>query len=501
MSTGTLTRPSDANGAPLMIALLAVAIGVAIVAFSVYTAAALAGLLLFAFFVRYPVVGLYSTVLILILQGSWGVLSVLEEGMFAITPAQLIGVAALGAWLTSVVINKAPMRFNGAIYLLGGFMVWSFIGVFTSVDWGLELPHWVRMATRFALFILAVNTLTTSRRLHWYLVIIMLCGLGMSVSAVAQYFLPNLQVATKDAIGGIIGGVGDDAAYVDRESLRGEAAIRVAGLAGHSNWLALFVLLVLPLSTYWYAMTKHTSVRVLIGFLVAFQVVALILTFTRTGLVVGLVLAFLLMSRKAVLVSPLRVFAGLFAMVFAFTVLPEAYKERVLNPRQYTQSKSVMSRIALQESATRYALENPLLGLGPGGFGIEFIKEGSETAGMMRYQVYQGGWQAVFVGTHNMYLQLAADHGLVGLGLFMAFFILMMRDLLRKERRLQAEGDTRGVAIATSLIVSLIGFMLCAVFLHALHQEIWWMVAAAAVALSLHDLKFTPEAWKAEPRG
>ena len=52
-----------------------------------------------------------------------------------------------------------------------------------------------------------------------------------------------------------------------------------------------------------------------------------------------------------------------------------------------------------------------------------------------------------------------------------------------------ARRSERGMA----LIVSLIGFMLCGVFLHALHQVIWWMVAAAAVALPLHDLKFTPQ--------
>lgn len=490
MSTSTLTRPMGINPAPLF---LAVALGVLVVAFGYYTAAALAGVLLFALFASYPVLGLYATVIMLILQGSTGVLGVLEEGMFAITLAQLAGIAALAAWIVNIVLRKAPIQFNAAIYLLGAFMVWSLIGAFTSAETGLELPHWMRLMTRFALFVLAVNTLNTNKKLHWYLVIIMICGMGMATSAVMQYFLPSLQIATEDAIAGVVGGVGSDGAYIDRESLSGEAAIRVAGMAGHSNWLALFILLVLPLTTYWLAVAKRSTVKVFIYALIAMQVIALVLTFTRTGLLVGVVLAVLLVMRRSVQVSPLKVFTVLLGLVLAFSILPEAYKERVLSPRQYTQSKSVMSRIALQEAATRYALENPLFGLGPGGFGIEFIKEGGETAGMMRYQVYQGGWQAVFVGTHNMYLQLAADSGLIGLALFIGFFWLMMRELLRKEQRLQAEGDRHGVAIATALLVSLVGFMLCAVFLHALHQEIWWMIAAAAVALPLYDLKFKPE--------
>ena len=36
--------------------------------------------------------------------------------------------------------------------------------------------------------------------------------------------------------------------------------------------------------------------------------------------------------------------------------------------------------------------------------------------------------------------------------------------------------------------------VLLALFLHGLYQEIWWMLAAAAIALVLYDIKFSTPA-------
>ncbi len=345
MSAGTLSKNSSNGSLGLVILpLLALALGSAVVYAGPLALAGLVGLILFGVFVRYPVLGMYATVAMLILQGSTGIVGVVEEGAFALTLAQLAGFAAISAWLVNVALSKVPVRFNGAVLFIGGFMVWALFAVILSQERAAEFPQWVRLFTRFALFILAINTLNTARKLHWFIVVILLCGLVMAISAVTQYVVPDLHIATVEAWGGVGASNG---AYVDQESLEGEAAVRVSGRSGHSNWLALFILLVLPLNTYWFTVTKHKTINLLMGLIVAVLLVALVLTFTRTGLVVGAVLVALLVMRRAVDVSPLRISGFLFALVIAFTLLPDAYKERVLSPKQYTQSRSVQSRIDL----------------------------------------------------------------------------------------------------------------------------------------------------------
>jgi len=176
--------------------------------------------------------------------------------------------------------------------------------------------------------------------------------------------------------------------------------------------------------------------------------------------------------------------------VFGWIVLPQPYKERVFSPQQYTRSTSVQSRLDMQEAALRYFAQNPLFGYGSGGFGTQFIHERNQSAALMRMYVKYAGWQPVFIGTHNMYLQLLADTGFVGFCLFMAFLTLLLRQLYLKEKRCIAEGDAQGAAMASALFVSLVAFVLCAVFLHGLSQKIWWMIAAAAVVLCLYNMSF-----------
>jgi O-antigen ligase len=252
----------------------------------------------------------------------------------------------------------------------------------------------------------------------------------------------------------------------------------------------MVLLLVLPLNAYWWKVCNNLRCKTFIIMATGLEVLALVFTYTRTGLVIGVVLGLLLLIKSLVRMTPLRVFAFLLALIVAWLALPGPYKERVLNPKQYTQSKSVQSRFDMQEAAATYAVENPVFGLGTGGFGTEFVHERNETARTMRYFVDYAGWQAVFIGTHNMYLQIASDTGFVGLFIFLCFFILTIRGVMRAEDRYREAGDVWGATLCASLFVSLIGFGLCAIFLHALTQKIWWMITAAAIVMPLYNLHF-----------
>ena len=458
--------------------------GLAIATTGVIAILGLLGLFGFLLFARYPVLGVYATAAALLLQGSTGILGVVNDDTMAITLAQLVGIAALAAWAANTLITRAPVRWNWPISLIIGFIIWSMIGTILGVAPGAQFPHWMRLVTRLAFFILAVNALRTPKQMKHFVIVVLTCAFLMALSAVSQYFIPSAQIA----------GAGDwasvgatDSAYIDQESLQGEAAIRVSGRAGHSNWLALILLLILPLNAYWFSLAKTSRMKLFIGFVIFIEVAALVLTFTRTGLVIGCVVGLLVLLRKMAKINTLRVFSGLAVLVIAFSMLPGAYKERVLNPQQYTQSKSVMSRIDLQEAAARYFIENPVFGLGQGGFGLEFIYERNETAGIMKFMVEQGNGQAIFIGTHNMFLQLGADSGVIGLVHFLAFFYVTVKRLLAAEKRFRTEGNLQAERLAGALVISLVGFVLCMVFLHALHQEVWWMIAAAAVALPMID--------------
>lgn len=468
--------------------LLAVLFGIVVMLLGKMALVAVVGTALFLAFVYFPVLGLYATTALLLLSGSTGIVGVVEGGAIAVTLARLCGTAALAAWLVNLLVRKIRFEFNWPVILLSAYCAWALLSSMVSPERAQVIPEWVRLVTLLGFFLLAVNTLSSPRTVHYFLLLIMICGLIMSFSAVAQYVMPNLQITGAEAWRAVAGQA--DAAYIDQESLQGDSAIRVSGRAGHSNWLALVVLLILPLNSYWLTIAKTNRTKLFVLFMVGIEVVTLVLTYTRTGLVIGMVLALLMLYKRLVRMTPLRLFGALGLIVVAWVLLPGAYKERVLSPKMYTGSRSVQSRLELQEAAARYFAQNPLFGLGSGGFGTEFIHENNQSAALMRYYVKYADWQPVFIGTHNMYLQIGADTGVVGLVLFLAFIVTLLRQLYLAEQKFRAAGDVQGAAMASALFVSLIGFVFCAVFLHALTQKIWWMVAAAAVVVPLYQMSF-----------
>ncbi|MEA3365864.1 MAG: O-antigen ligase family protein, partial [Candidatus Hydrogenedentes bacterium] len=292
------------------------------------------------------------------------------------------------------------------------------------------------------------------------------------------------QLKAETAIADI--GAGVEGAYPDPESVNGGAAVRVTGRAGHSNWLAMIILIILPLNVYWYTVASTAKGRVFCVSAVFIEILALILTFTRTGFVVGLVIFIVLGMRRLVRINPPRLTYAAFAIVLALLALPSAYKERVLDPAKYTQSESVRRWLELQQAAWEMMLDEPLWGVGLSGYGLRIVEKDTEVAHIMRWLVDEMHWDPRIIGTHNMYLQLASETGLVGLALMLLFFGIILRDLHKAEQFYLKAGDRRVSTLVMSLQVSLLSFLLCAIFLHALQQKIWWMMAAIAAVVPLY---------------
>lgn len=465
----------------------AVALGAAVVALGDTALYGLFGLIGFCVFLRYPVAGVFvTTLLLLLVSGAAGVLGTLNAPV-PVTYAKVSGFVTLVAWLTNLVVTGKPLRIRFEEGLLVAFFAWAYFGVMVSPEWRLQFPEWIRLATLVTFFVIGVHLLADRTTLHRYVILLAVCGFVMSIFAVMQYFLPAFHYTPEQLRE--IGAGAKQGAYVDPESLQFGAAVRVSGTSGHSNWLAFTLLLLIPLNAYWFYAAKSWVGRSLALTATGLEIAALMLTFTRTGFLVGVALVVLLGLRRLVKVSPNRLVALAAALLVGWFLLPQAYKERVLSPRSYTESSSVQHRTELMNEAIALTASNPFLGTGLGGFGINLIEQNSEVAIISRWLVEEYNWNPVFFGAHNMYLHVASETGLVGLGMLLLFMFLIIRHLRNAERLFRAAGDRQGQVLCAALMVSLISFLLCGLFLHALQQKVWWMVAAAAAVAPMIEVR------------
>ncbi|MBI4559365.1 MAG: O-antigen ligase family protein, partial [Candidatus Hydrogenedentes bacterium] len=461
-----------------LIAVLALGVALVVLAAGHYALLGILGLVTFWLFLRSPVLGLYLTTALLLLSGASGVLGFIGAAT-PVTAAKICGVMTLLAWLVNTLVQRSRPLICWEMVLALIFLLWAAFGILYSRTSEEQLPEWIRLSTVIAYFIMAAHLLNSSDRIHRFVVLLALCGMLMAAFAVYQYFTPSTHLEPTTALEKI--GAGVEGAYIEPEALQSGQAVRVSGRAGHSNWLALALLLILPLNAYWFRATAKASIRVLIFVAVGLETMAIVFTFTRTGLVVGGTLAVLLVGKRLMRLGPYRAAGLAVALLLAWFLLPPAYKERVLSLQQYMSSESVEHRTELQAAAFQFMLDHPVQGVGLGGFGFRLIETQGPVATVMRWLYNDLHWNPLFFGTHNMYLQLGCESGLVGLAIFLVLAAVFLRRL-NQTRRAAREVEDRTVADLTgALQVSMWSFLISAIFLHALQQKIWWMILALGV--------------------
>jgi putative inorganic carbon (HCO3(-)) transporter len=239
----------------------------------------------------------------------------------------------------------------------------------------------------------------------------------------------------------------------------GEA--RATGPLEDPNDLAYFLVVALPL------LIALPGRRFLlpVGVILAAGAAA---TFSRGG---GLALAFAaawLVARRGVSMRAVAVTVGglavigLGAVVFAGPVL-----ERALAEKTYIAATNVDTRELRWQAAARMLADNPVLGVGPGGFRSEY------PAASRNAEIDEQSPVA-----HNIYLEIGAELGLPGLACFLGAVALAF---VATERVLRAHADRSMLAVQSSLIAALVA----STFLSEQYYLPIWSLVAVAIAADL----------------
>lgn len=167
-------------------------------------------------------------------------------------------------------------------------------------------------------------------------------------------------------------------------------------------------------------------------------------------------------SRTAVLLALVALAAG------AVMLLPAEWFARMgtlLAPRG---EGSAMSRLEIWQMGLDFVAQRPLAG---GGF------EG------WIFATAPGGNP---VDWHSAYVEMAAEHGLIGLGLWLALLLGALVGLTASARTASSKGDAALAQWAAMLRASLAGYMVGAAFLGVAYWALlYWLLAAAGIVARL----------------
>jgi len=427
-----------------------------------------------------PRLGLALTIIAAINFGSFGRFGSTEMLVF-LSVSKLLGLLTLGAWISYTLRLKKTISFTKQMLAGAIFIGWSLVSVMYAGHRQIAIADFLKLLADFVLYFLIANLIETPRHLRQFVMVIMLSGLIASVLAVVQCIYPSLQITGETAV---IEFGKHEAAIANPEELQSGEFTRPTGGLGHPNWLSVFLVSILAFNVYILKSDVKKPIKLFALIVLSFELLALVLTHDRIGFIGMATVFLLLLAKKVIEITPLRIAAILFIVGLFLIAVPETYRERVLSIEHYKQSASISARWELQTAGFNIFLDNWLFGVGQGNFGPVFMNTNTDVAADTHWliEAAKSNYQDYWMGAHNMYLEVAVETGIIGLFTLLLFLASGILDAHRTAELAAKTGKPIELDLDQVLQICLVAFCIAALFLHAQDQKIWWIVMGLLVA-------------------
>jgi putative inorganic carbon (HCO3(-)) transporter len=210
-------------------------------------------------------------------------------------------------------------------------------------------------------------------------------------------------------------------------------------------------------------------------------VISIILTFSR-GAFIGLVVVILLIIYERRL-NPFKIFTGLaLILLLLIPILPKGYLDRILTlddaveDTGVQQEQSLKGRTGEMIAGAQMYLDYPLLGVGPGNFGAHYLS----------YSFRLGiDNRTVARRTHNLYLEIAAEKGSLGLIVFFVMVLVLFKTVHHARKEALACYRRDFLSWLTATQIGFIGYLATSLFLHEDYSRYAWLLISFIAASSV----------------
>ena len=334
----------------------------------------------------------------------------------------------------------------------------------------------------FLLMSNAVRSLESLRRVIWALLI---AGALMSIVTIHQAVTGNYD----SNYGGFATVERGFEVDVAGQAFRQE---RAAGPVGEKNRFAQVLLVLVPLGIGRIKDAKGLRRRLLAAGATGSILIAIVLTYSRGGAiaVAAIVLAAVLLHfvrwRTLLAVALITVAASiLLAPTFVGRVLSIGNAAELFSDSGDEAEGAIVGRATSNLAAFNVLLDHPIIGVGPGLYGPYYSVEYANRLGLRHFDEPRRA--------HNLFLEVGAETGVLGLAVFIAILFAITVPLWRL-RREWATLNQEHANLATALLLALIGYVTAGLFLHLAYERYLWIIvalaASAAWILTPHPLRW-----------
>lgn len=257
---------------------------------------------------------------------------------------------------------------------------------------------------------------------------------------------------------------------------------RLSGPMGDPNYYAMMLAAALPLAIYRILDETKLLYRVSAGICSALLIFAILNTYSR-GALVSVVITGVLMALERHINPKILLSLGVIGLL-ALPFLPEGYGARVLSLTSVVgENSTVQNEISVRGRTSELIsgilmfVDYPVLGVGVGNYSDQYQKY-AERLGLE--------YRAKAREAHSLYVEILAETGslgILGFSLLMGSWFWYLRSL---RETLLRRGQLKEAGWVVSLIMSVICYLLCSIFLHGDYiRYLWLYVSLGAAAIHL----------------
>lgn len=258
---------------------------------------------------------------------------------------------------------------------------------------------------------------------------------------------------------------------------------RIFSTLGQPNWLASYLVIVLPLALSQIFATKVQKRRILFSLTTLIIFIALMLTNSRAGLAgatSALFVFFFLIGARQIRKN-LKIFLAILVPIIIIviiagsTLFARIYEAVSFKSQPQGGTESGQIRLIVWQGAIEIFRHNPILGTGPETFAYSYYKYRPPAHNLTTE------WNFFYNKAHNEFLNYLANLGILGFGAYLSFLLTTIFTLWRAN-----------TTLAKSVMSALVGYQTTIFFgfsTVATQTLMFLMVAAALVTLA-------PKTWQ-----
>lgn len=379
----------------------------------------------------------------------------------SLSAVKLVGLLVFMSWLAGVAAGQSTGSFVARYPAFSGLCFALLVWVLLSALWSESLSAWWNDAQTWilnmALFPILFMALRRPRDLAWLFA-------SFAAGALLSVAYGVLSGGTAN-VDGRLGGAGLGANIIG--DLSSVAAILSATLAMQRDW--------------------SRGARGVFLLFAALSVVSVFLTASREA-VLGLGMAIIIAPLVARRGRRLAVAAGALGAAVSAIVLFLAFTPAQVRSHLFAPDPTGSGRTNIWEVGLRMVAAHPFRGIGAGNFSnttIHYLFR----PGALQYSSYIVDQPKV---AHNIYLEVLAELGVVGLAMFLLLVGFCLLCALRSAREFARAGDAPGELLARGLLLGLLAFLLADFFgSELLNKDLWLLLAASPALFAISRLRVT----------